>query len=414
MIDHTLLLHRVVGASRIEKIALGLMAPMTQGQLTMHMADGRRITLGDGIDPLRATMHVHDAALFTRCLLFGDIGIGESFTAGEWTSPNLTNVIKWAVLNIGHAPFMSGSTRSRALAGVLRSVNRIGHLLRDNSIAGSKRNIAAHYDLSEAFFRCFLDETLTYSAADFSTGAVTLADAQRAKYDRLAQAMHIGPSDHVLEIGGGWGGGALHLASHYGCRVTTVTVSAQQLATMQRRISEAGLADRIDAQFCDYREVQGQFDKIFSIEMLEAVGHDHLPSFFATCERVLKPDGIVGAQAILCPDSRYAELRRGVDWTQKHIFPGSLLLSIHALTAAAGHSDLSLHSLFDLGLSYATTLSRWRQNFFAQLPAIRQTGFTDELIRTWDYYFSYCEAAFATRNITVAQMIFSRPNNAKL
>jgi cyclopropane-fatty-acyl-phospholipid synthase len=256
---------------------------------------------------------------------------------------------------------------------------------------------------------------MIYSCADFSGGARTLEAAQRQKMDRLAQAIRIRPSDHVLELGGGWGGFALHLAQKYGCRVTTITVSREQLKWMHERIAAAGLGSRIDARFIDYRAITGQFDKVVSVEMLEAVGHRHLPQFFAAVERVLAPHGLLGVQVITAADSRYDEIRRRADWTQKHVFPGSLIPSLTALSVAARQAGrLQMHSLYDMGPDYAQTLREWRRRFHANLTTVRRLGFDEHFIRTWNYYLSYCEAAFATRHISTAQIVYTRPNNLSL
>jgi cyclopropane-fatty-acyl-phospholipid synthase len=272
-----------------------------------------------------------------------------------------------------------------------------------------------HYDLGNEFFRTFLDESMTYSSAYFVRPGMPLAEAQSAKYDRLCRALRLRPTDHVLEIGTGWGGFAIHATRAYGCRVTTITISREQHALATERVAAAGLADRIDVQLRDYRDAHGTYDKIVSIEMLEAVGHRYFEAFFAQCERLLAPNGVLGLQVITCPDSRYDQLRTGVDWIQKHIFPGTLLPSVARLTRAVNRTGtMSLFSLEDMGLHYAETLRQWRTNFNRATGEILRLGFDRRFLRTWNYYFSYCEAAFASRNISVAQMVFTRPNNTSL
>jgi cyclopropane-fatty-acyl-phospholipid synthase len=294
-------------------------------------------------------------------------------------------------------------------------MNRVHHLLRGNDLKGSVKNISAHYDLGNELFQTFLDESMTYSSADFASGAQTLEEAQREKLIRLADSVQVKPTDHVLEIGSGWGSFAIYLAKERGCRVTTVTVSRRQYEAVQAKIREAGLEGQIEILFQDYRKIEGQFDKIVSVEMLEAVGHKHLPEYFAVAERCLKESGLFGVQVITSADSRYEIMRRDVDWTQKHIFPGSLIPSLAALTdAAVKSSRFQMHSLHDLGKSYARTLAEWRTRFNANLPRIRELEFDDQFIRAWNYYFSYCEAAFETRHITVKQIVFTRPNNHKI
>jgi cyclopropane-fatty-acyl-phospholipid synthase len=256
---------------------------------------------------------------------------------------------------------------------------------------------------------------MMYSGAKWAQPHFTLADAQREKNDALCRSLRLTPSDHVLEVGSGWGGWSLHAAKTYGCRVTTITISQQQLALARRRIADAGLSDRVEVQFRDYRDLTGQFDKVVSIEMMEAIGHRYLPEFTAMLDRVLKRDGLLALQFITCPDSRYDQFRRGVDFIQKDIFPGSLLLSVNRvndLLARAG--GFVLHDIDDLGHDYVKTLRVWRENFHARLDAVRALGFDDRFIRKWDYYLCYCEAAFAMRNISVVQTLHTRANNLSL
>lgn len=390
---------------------------MPLGRLVLELPDGERLTFGEAqtTPDHPALIKVRNWRFFRRCVLFGDIGFGEAYSAGEWDTDDITRVIEWMIRNRDYNPVVSGSKISTWFAGALRGVNRIQHALRDNDLVGSVRNISAHYDLGNELFATFLDPTMTYSSGDYTTGAQTLEQAQHAKYARLADAVQCRPGDHVLEIGSGWGGFALYLARERGCRVTTVTVSQRQFAAAQEKIRAAGLQDRVDIRFQDYREVRGTFDRIVSIEMVEAVGHAHLPEYFAAAERCLAPDGVFGVQAITCADHRYELVRRSVDWTQKHIFPGSLIPSLGALTdAARATSQLQMHSLFDLGTSYAKTLAEWRHRFNASLPVIAELGFDEHFVRAWNYYFSYCEAAFATRHISVKQIVFTRPNNRAL
>jgi cyclopropane-fatty-acyl-phospholipid synthase len=306
-------------------------------------------------------------------------------------------------------------------------------------LATSRRNISEHYDLGNDFYKLFLDPTMTYSSALFEAGRPappvwrasaderkdagpgtaplppTLEMAQIAKYDRLCRQLKLVPGEHVLEIGGGWGGFSLYAAKNYGVRITTVTISEQQFKYAFDLFQNAGLAGRVEIKLMDYRRLTGQFDKIVSIEMLEAVGDAYLEIYFAKCHEVLKPGGLLALQMITCPDSRYDSLRKNVDWIQKHIFPGSLLLSVHRVNEALRRTgDLFLHDLKDLGLSYAETLRRWRIAFNQNEPAARNLKFDTRFIRKWNYYLSYCEAAFALRNISVVQAVYTRPNNPTL
>jgi cyclopropane-fatty-acyl-phospholipid synthase len=363
-----------------------------------------------------ALLRIRRPAFFTKCMLHGDIGFAESFVDGDWETPDLTAVVGFFILNLDDAPTLSGSKRARLLvANFLRGLNRLGHLLRPNTRELARRNIAEHYDLSNDFFSLWLDESLMYSAARWEKADASLAEAQVAKNEALCRKLRLQPSDHVLEIGTGWGGWSLHAARTHGCRVTTVTISQQQRDLAVQRIAAAGLSDRIDVRLQDYRDISGRFDKIVSIEMLEAVGHKYLPAYAAACDRLLKRDGLLALQFISCPDARYDQFRSGVDFIQKHIFPGSLLVSVNRLNdLLARHGGFVLHGLEDFGRDYARTLRLWRDSFQRKLDQVRALGFDDRFIRKWHYYLCYCEAAFALRNISVVHTLHTRPNNLSL
>ena len=408
-----------------ERAVFSTFADMRQGRLRVELPDGSARDFGDpaaltseivpGIGNT-ALVRIRRPAFFKKCVLGGDIGFAESFIDGDWETPDLTAVISWFILNIEEAPTLSGSKRTRLLAAnLLRSLNRLGHLLRPNSRAIARQNIREHYDLSNDFFALWLDESMMYSGARWEKADATLQEAQFAKNDALCRKLQLKPTDHVLEIGTGWGGWSLHAAQHYGCRVTTLTISQQQLDLAVKRIAAAGLTDRIEVRLQDYRDIAGQFDKIVSIEMLEAVGHRYLPDYAAACHRLLKRDGLLALQFITYPDSRYAQLRQGVDFIQKHIFPGSLLLSVNRLNHLLSEKGgFVLHSLEDGASDYVRTLRTWRQSFHQKLAQVRALGFDDRFIRKWDYYLCYCEAAFALRNISVVQTVHTRPNNLSL
>ena len=412
---------RVHRPSLFQGAVLGAFAEMKLGRLSLRLPDGQTREFGTPGLPAQpvapgvnntAFLHIRRPAFFTKAALQGDIGFAESFIDGDWETPDLTALLGWFVLNIEHAPTLSGSQKARSFAlNLLRLGNRIGHLLRPNTRVTAQRNIREHYDLSNDFFALWLDPTMMYSGARWA-GAASLAEAQVAKNDALCRKLHLKPSDHVLEIGTGWGGWSLHAARTYGCRVTTLTISQQQFDLARQRIAAAGLGDRIDVRLQDYRDLTGQFDKLVSIEMLEAVGHRYLPDFAAVCSRVLKPDGLLALQYITCPDSRYDQFRRGVDFIQKHVFPGSLLLSVNRVNQLlAEKGGFVLHGLEDLGRDYNRTLLSWREGFHASLSQVRALGFDDRFIRKWHYYLCYCEAAFALRNISMVQTVHTRPNN---
>lgn len=385
---------------------------MQLGELRMTLPSGEVVIYGKGEGGPTASIKVNSPRFFRRCILYGDIGFGEAFVDGDWETDDITRVISWFIANIESAPTLSGSNRKVWSANLLHLINRLGHWLRPNSLRGSRSNIKEHYDLSNELFKLFLDPSLTYSCARFQNAQTTLEEAQIAKYDALCQKLKLRPEHNVLEIGSGWGGFSVHAARNYGCKITTVTISEQQYRYAQDRSIREGLSDRIEILLCDYRKVTGRFDRIVSIEMLEAVGHKYLQVFFRKCHELLKKDGILGLQVIICPDSRYDSLRRSVDWTQKHIFPGSLLPSIAAINKAINNTgDMYLHGLEEMGLHYARTLAEWRANFNSNLPSIFSLGFDERFVRKWNYYFSYCEAAFRMRNINVVQAVYARPNN---
>ena len=397
-------------------------ADMKLGRLRMELPDGTVHDFGEpaltpqliapGVNHA-AFLRVRRSAFFTKTALYGDIGFAESFMDGDWETPDLTALLGWFVFNLEHAPTLSGSQKAKFLAvNLLRLGNRIGHLLRPNTRHTARRNISAHYDLSNDFFALWLDPSMMYSCARWTAEAATLEQAQVAKNDALCRKLHLQPTDHVLEIGTGWGGWSLHAAKHYGCRVTTLTISQQQYDLARQRVAAAGLVERIEVRLQDYRDLTGEFDKLVSIEMLEAVGHRYLPHFAAVCDRVLKRDGLMALQFITCPDSRYDQLRRGVDFIQKHIFPGSLLLSVNRLNQLfAEKGGFLLHGLEDMGRDYHRTLAAWRGRFRARLEEVRALSFDERFIRKWEYYFCYCEVAFAMRNISVVQTVHTRSNN---
>ncbi|WP_316772962.1 cyclopropane-fatty-acyl-phospholipid synthase family protein [Pedobacter frigiditerrae] len=397
-----------------ENAVINALGKMNKGFLNLTLPSGENLEIGNPNSSYRADLEVKDARFFKCVVLYGDIGFGEAYVNGLWDTDNITNLIKWIILNIENAPSVSGSKVKSLGLNLFKWFNRIYHNNRSNSITGSQKNIAEHYDLNNDFFATFLDPSMTYSAAYFKTPELTLAQAQDEKYRRLCEQLHLKASDHVLEIGSGWGANAIFMAKNYGCKVTTVTISKEQQKLGQERVAAAGLADKIEIIIKDYRNIEGQFDKIVSVEMLEAVGHNYLETYFTKCAEVLKPNGIFAFQVITSPDSRYENLRRGVDWIQKHIFPGSLLPSVAVINKAINNtSDLTLVDLKDLGLDYARTLKLWFIEFNHKLNEVKALGFDERFIRKWNYYLNYCEAAFEMRNINVMQMVYTRPNNTE-
>ena len=396
--------------SLARRLVLPELAKLTKGRLVLRLPEGTELVLGDPRATGGARMEVRDENAFRRIMLAADIGLTEGYMEGEWDSPDLNALIGFFIENIDQTPGMSGSARKAIGVGLFRIADRIGHLLRPNDKQMVRRNISEHYDVSNDFFRLFLDPSMMYSSARWE-GTDSLEQAQTNKNDSLCRFLQLKPTDHVIEIGTGWGGWALHAVKKYGCRVTSLTISQAQHDLAVERVKAAGLADRITVKLEDFRDHQGTYDKCVSIEMMEALGHKYLPAFCASIGRLLKPDGIAAFQYITCPDSRYAQFRDGVDFIQKHIFPGSLLLSINRVgDLMTQESGFQLDRLEEFGRDYARTLDAWCQAFEAKLDQVRGMGFDERFIRKWRLYFRYCQAAFEHRNIGVVQAVYVRPN----
>jgi cyclopropane-fatty-acyl-phospholipid synthase len=395
------------------------LARMQNGALTMTLPDGDTVRFGRGENPrgsrfgLDARINVVRDDFFRRCFYYADIGLAEAYMAGDWTTDDLAEAVSWFILNAGEPS--ARQTATRRLLNWLGWLNRLGHRLRSNTIDRSRENIAAHYDLSNEFFSLFLDSSLTYSSGIFEHDAVSLEDAQFAKYERLCRLLQLKPGDRVLEIGSGWGAMSRHMAARYGCHVTTITISEKQFAVADQRRREERLEESIDLRLLDYRKLTGRYDKIVSIEMLEAVGHEYFDEFFGKCAELLEPNGLMALQVITFPDSRYDAMRQDVDFIQKHIFPGGLLPSVGAmLDSVRRTSDLMPAGLFEFGDSYARTLQLWSDAFESRLTEVRALGFDGTFIRKWRYYLMYCKAAFQMRHVSVVQMLLTRPNNHSL
>ncbi len=401
-----------------QNLVLNMFQQMQAGQLALTLPDGKNIFIGQQESTSNfsaAHLQIQNPDFFTKVVERGHIGFGESYMDGDWHTSDIESLISWAILNIEQSPLLEGARNHSRLFNLLGILSRWAHILRKNTVHNSAKNIEAHYDLSNDFFQLFLDPSMTYSSALFLSPEETLEQAQRNKYEAICQKLRIQPDDHVLEIGSGWGSFSIYMAQNYGCRVTTITISKEQYELASRRIIEAGLTDRITIQLMDYRHITGQFDKIASIEMMEAVGDEFMDGFIAKCTQVLKPAGLMAVQMITCPDSRYKLLRDNVDFIQTHIFPGSLLPSVGRVNEAIHKAgDLSLVELEDFGLSYAKTLRLWNNAFQEKRDQVKKMGFDERFIRKWEYYLLYCAAAFQTRNISVVQALYSRPNNLTL
>ncbi len=377
------------------------------GALELRAPDGTRRFGDPAAEPI--VFEVRDPRFFARLARSGRLAIGEGYQAGEWSSPDLPGLVALLARNQGQ---VFGRPPLSLLTGLGRVVP---HIELPRGLRRAERDVHAHYDLGNAFFSLWLDDSMTYSCALFESPDSTLVEAQQAKYRSLAEATRIGPDDHVLEIGTGWGGFALHLARERGCRVTTATISREQHALASRRVQEAGLAERIEVVYSDYRLLEGSYSRIVSIEMIEAIGHKQLGTYFAAIDRLLAPDGFAGVQSILVPDQRYDAYRRQRDWIRKHIFPGGMLPSLEAIaTAARSSSDLMVHEVREIGPHYARTLREWRERFLMRRAELDALGLDLRFQRTWEYYLAFCEAAFATHALRDAQLILTRPLNRSL
>jgi cyclopropane-fatty-acyl-phospholipid synthase len=382
----------------LEGIAVSILeralARLQGGTLEVVLPDGRSRRFGSGA-PVR--LEIRDRAFFRRLATRGKLGLGESYTAEEWESDDLVALFELLLRN--------ADTVSEHHSKVRRLLELRPRLNRRNGLVRARSNIAYHYDLGNDLFALMLDETMTYSCAVFEHPDMTLAEAQRAKYERLCTMLELEQGDHVLEIGCGWGGFAHYAASKYGCRVTGLTISHEQAVVARER--NAGLPVEIREQ--DYRTVDGQYTKVVSIEMLEAIGEDQFGDYFATIDRVLAPGGRAAIQAILVPEERWERYRSTPDWIERYVFPGCLIPSLESLArAAAKHSRLSIYGVDEIGEHYAETLRQWRANFNARIEDVRALGYEGRFERTWDFYLAFCEAGFRTRALRDAHLLIGR------
>jgi cyclopropane-fatty-acyl-phospholipid synthase len=393
----------------LRKRLFGSMRALRDCQLTIIDALGESVLGHAAADPsatLRAVLTVHDAAFYRAVAFNGSVGAGEAYIDGCWECDDLVALIRTLVRNRDLLDAME--TGPARLGGMAM---RAWHALRRNTRSGSRGNIAAHYDLGNDFFRTFLDDNLMYSSAIFASESESLESASVRKLDRICHKLALTPGDRVVEIGSGWGGFALHAARHFGCHVTTTTISRAQYDLTRERVRAAGLDHRVEVLLEDYRDLRGRYDKLVSIEMIEAIGHQYLDTYFAKLGTLLHAHGMALVQAITIEDHRYAQALRAVDFIKRHVFPGSFIPSISAmLGAAARSSDLKLSNLEDIGPSYALTLAAWRERFRGAAARIRALGYDERFLRLWDFYFSYCEGGFRERSIGTVQMLLARPD----
>ncbi len=368
----------------------------------------RTWTFGEADADLRAFITIHDERFFSRVLWGGDDAAGDSWVDGDWSSPDPVAVVRLAARNLSA---LEGGNPILTLAS--RLYHRLRLRMNRNSVAGSRRNIHAHYDLSNDFFRLFLDRNMVYSSAVYQDANDSLEQAQVEKLDRICRKLCLGPEDRVLEIGTGWGAFALHASQNYGCSVTTTTISREQHDEARRLFARAGDAGaRIELLLEDYRNLKGSFNKLVSIEMFEAVGLDYYDAFFSTCDRLLTPDGSMVMQAITMNEHRFDAYKKQSDWIQRRIFPGAQLASIREiLNSLVRSTRLSLYQIEDIGLHYAYTLQEWRRRFHDSIDEVHALGFDEAFCRTWDYYLAYCEGAFRERHISDVQLMLTKNAN---
>jgi cyclopropane-fatty-acyl-phospholipid synthase len=392
------------GKSFVRGLLIRILKKATQGHFILR-ENGRIIAeIGSSADSLHAEVDILDQRTYWRALFGGNTGAGEAFIAGWWTTPDITQVTRFFARNLDMM-----DQWGKRFGWLLKPASLLRKLARANTYKQAKKNILAHYDLGNEFYQTFLDERMQYSAALYQNGNETLAEAQRAKLTRICEQLELGPDDHVLEVGSGWGGLAIFAAQNYGCKVTTTTISDAQLSLARSRVREAGLEDQVKVLDMDYRLLDGQYDKIVSVEMIEAVGERFLSDYFRKLNSLLKPGGLLLIQAITIADQRLASYRKSEDFIQKHIFPGGFLPSLELmLTHFARETEMVVRDVHDMGIDYARTLADWRTNFLASLPQLKALGCDDRFCNLWLYYLGYCEGGFLERRISTVQLLSSK------
>ena len=400
------LLGRWRGEGFSRRMVKRLLGGLVGGSLTLQ--DGERMErYGDaGSEGIHAVVNVHDGQVFQHVLTGGVIGARESYMLGHWSSPSLVDVIRLFSANMDTMQSMDARS-SRLRQWLLKCL----HAFNSNSLTGSRRNIGAHYDLGNEFFKLFLDPSMMYSSAVYPSADAGLDQAALHKLELLCRELELTASDHLLEIGTGWGGMAIYAATHYGCRVTTTTISREQYNYARERVASLGLQDQVTVLCEDYRKLSGKYDKIVSIEMLEAVGHEYYQEYFRRCSDLLWPDGKFAIQVITVQDQRYKQARDSVDFIKRYIFPGGCLPSLEVLSRhVARDTDMQMVNLRDITQDYARTLADWRQRFLAAREAVREQGFDERFERMWEFYLCYCEGGFRERIISTVQLTLVKPD----
>ena len=401
---------------RARQLVFKTLSNINQGHLIVKES-GHQIEFGnknnhDGLngETLSATIDIIHPSVYREFIVGGTIGVAEAFMIGDWQTPDLTQVIRVMVRNIK----VLNAVDDGALAILSKPIIKGLHWLNRNTQSGSRKNIAAHYDLGNDLFELFLDPTMMYSCGIFPHTQASMEEASIYKLDRICKKLDLKPSDHLLEIGTGWGAMAIHAAKHYGCQVTTTTISQEQFDYAQQKIQQENLQDKITLLFKDYRLLTGQYDKIVSIEMIEAVGHRFYPTYFKQCDALLKPDGLMLLQAITIEDQRFERAKNNVDFIQRYIFPGgSLPSNTEILKTLTSHTDFNLVHLEDITEHYARTLACWREAFLENLDQVKALGYDEIFIRMWLFYFAYCEGGFAERAIGDVHMLLAKSLNRR-
>lgn len=392
----------------LQKQVLAAMKRLQFGHIRLSR-DGNVQMLGDAGKPAFATLHVGSDGFFGKVALSGSVGAGESYMDGDWHSDDLVALMRLLIRNRELLDGMEGGT-ARFSAWLMQ----LTHRFRRNTRTGSRKNIAAHYDLGNALFELFLDSNLMYSSAVYDSGSMSLEQAAQRKLQLICEKLQLGADDHLLEIGTGWGGMAIYAAKHTGCKITTTTISRQQFELAKARVEAEGLAGQVTLLLQDYRDLQGQYDKLVSIEMIEAIGHQYQDTYFAKCAELLKPGGKALIQAITIEDHRYRQALHSVDFIKRHIFPGSYIPCVSSMVASAADAGhLRLIDLRDIGDSYARTLHEWRSRFLGNTDKVLALGYDQRFIRMWDFYLAYCEAGFLERSISDVHLLFAKAGTAK-
>lgn len=398
-----------------ERLFLNALESCNKSALRIIYNSGEEFLVGTIEEGDPAELQITDDRFFKQVVLYGDIGLGEAYFLGYWTSTDLVKSLNWFVENSDSSPSFSNFSLKNYAVNMLGFMDRWYHRLRPNNKRKAAENISMHYDLSNELYHCMLDETMAYSAAYFEKSDDSLLKAQQNKFKMMASKLCLNASDHLLEIGSGWGGFALFAAENYGCKVTTVTISKEQYEYTTDEIQKRKMADSVEVKLMDFRDIKGKFDKIVSIEMAEALGKKYLKTYFRQINSLLSKTGIAVLQLINYPESDYDRYRKRTDFIQRHIFPGSELLSVHEILKTLHKTgDLCLYDLESMGLHYAKTLQRWAENFSASKEKLLALGFDETFYRKWIYYMAYCETGFMSRYINVVQLVLSRSQNRAL